>query len=293
MTQAPDSLLRALTDAGELGLVMVAADRRVVLWNAWFAKAAGIPCDTAQGRTLAEVFPDLAGSRIEGAVAEAIENGMSAILSSSLNKKLFPLWREGRSPEHRDPMQQIVVVKPLAAEGARSCLIQVFDVTSMAAREAMLRQQARTMEALAENYRLSELHNRAIVDHTADAIVTFGEDGAIGTYNPAAERMFGWNPYEVVGKPVSVLIPGLTGGDGRPAIDAFLDARTEVVARRRTGEGFALELSLSAMQLSGQRLFIAIGHDITDRKAAEGEILSQREWLTTLIDAMPDVVCFK
>ncbi|HLO77657.1 MAG TPA: diguanylate cyclase, partial [Magnetospirillum sp.] len=196
-------------------------------------------------------------------------------------------------PGRVEAMHQIVVIKPLAAAGGRACLVQVFDVTSMAHREALLRQQARTMEALAENYRLSELHNRAIVDNTADAIVTFGEDGAIGTYNPAAERIFGHDPAQIVGKSIAALIPELADLDGRLVLDTVLDQRREVMGLRKIRATFPLELSVSAMELGGQRLYVAIAHDITERKAAEEELRKQKEWLTTLINAMPDLVCFK
>jgi len=289
----PDGLLHALTDSCEVGVILVGGDRRVLLWNAWMAKASGIPGEWALGNTLAGLFPQLAGSRIETAVDQALSSGMAALLSSTLNKTLFPLLHEGHQPGRFEAMQQVVAVKPLAGDGGRICLVQVSDVTNMVHRETQLRQQARAMEALAESYRLSELHNRAIVDHTADAIMTFCEDGAIGTYNPAAERIFGYAPPQIVGKKISVLIPEMKGEAGRVRGDEYMGERREVLGMRRGGDAFPLELSLSAMELGGQRLFVAIGHDITQRKQADADLKSQKEWLTTLINAMPDLICFK
>ncbi len=288
-----DHALHSLTDAAEIGVILIDAAGQVTLWNAWMTKASGIDAAWATGCGLVEVFPGLAGSRILAAVNQALTGGLSAMLSSSLNKTLFPLLREGRNRDVPEPMHQIVVVKPFDAGGERACMVQVFDVTAMASREIILRQQARTMEALAENYRLSELHNRAIVDNTADAIVTFGEDGGIGTYNPAAERIFGYKPHEIVGKSIAVLIPELADAQGVLVTDSYLDHRTEVAGLRKLQARFPLELSLSAMELGGQRLFVAIGHDITARKANEEELRNQKEWLTTLINAMPDMICFK
>jgi diguanylate cyclase (GGDEF)-like protein/PAS domain S-box-containing protein len=285
--QVSDAFLKSLTDAAEMGFVLLDGEGRTVLWNAWVVEASGIAAADTLGRTIPEIFPALADSRIADAIDQTLNGGLSAMLSSSLNRALFPLERKGSRPDRREAMHQIVVIKPLDYGGRRAGLIQIFDVTSMASREALLRQQARTMEALAENYRLSELHNRAIVDNTADAIVTFGDDGAIGTYNPAAERIFGYAPPEIVGKPVTLLIPELTEPD------TFLDHRTEVTGVRKIRARFPLELSLAAMELGGQRLFVAIGHDITLRKANEAELRSQKEWLTTLINAMPDLICFK
>ncbi|CAA7627496.1 conserved hypothetical protein [Candidatus Terasakiella magnetica] len=289
---ANNSLLHLVADAGETGMVLLGETGAVTLWNAWMARNSGIGRDMALGRALPEIFPDLKQSRIDTCITQALNLGLSAMLSSSLNKTLFPLHSQGHHSARPEPIHQIVVIKPLDSEQGRSCLIQVFDVTSMAKREAMLRQQTRTMEALAENYRLSELHNRAIVDNTADAIITFGEDGAIGTYNPAAERIFGYDPYEIVGKSVATLIPELGDGDGIQ-VDHFLGNRTEVTGLRKIRARFPQELSLSAMELGGQRLFVAIGHDITARKANEEELRVQKEWLTTLINAMPDLICFK
>jgi diguanylate cyclase (GGDEF)-like protein/PAS domain S-box-containing protein len=289
----PDELFRALSDASEIGQVLIDGDGCVVLWNAWMARASRIAPEAALGKTLAGIFPQLAGTRVVGAVDDTLVRGMSAMLSSSLNKKLFPLSHEGRVPGKAEPMHQIVVIKPVPAAEGRACLIQVFDVTNMAHREALLRQQARTMEALAENYRLSELHNRAIVDNTADAIMTFGEDGAIGTYNPAAERIFGYDPYQIVGKSITVLVPELAGSDGKLDLNSVQDQRREVTGLRKIRASFPLELSVSAMELGGQRLYVAIAHDITERKTAEEELRNQKEWLTTLINAMPDLVCFK
>jgi len=288
-----DITLEALTDAGEVGIVLVGEGGRISLWNAWMVNASGIAAESAQGRTLGALFPNLAGSRLTQAVDQSLEQGQSAMLSSSLNKRLFPLRREAAQPGRQEAMHQIVVVKPLDSGRGRRCLVQVFDVTAMASREAVLRQQARTMEALAENYRLSELHNRAIVDNTADAIVTFGEDGGIGTYNPAAERIFGYDPFEIVGKSIATLIPEMKGADNSPITEPFLGHRTVVTGMRKIRSGFPLELSLSSMELGGQRLFVAIGHDITERQANEEELRNQKEWLSTLINALPDVVCFK
>jgi len=286
-------MLKPVTDAAEIGLALIGADRRIVLWNAWIARASGIPAADAEGRRIAEIFPMLAGSRIEEAIAQALDGGLSALLTTALNKTLFPLRRPAPTPGKTEPMQQVVVVRPIGGEPASPCLVQVFDVTPMANREAVLRRQALTMEALAENYRLSELHSRAIITNTADAIVAFGEDGLISTYNPAAAGIFGFTPAEIVGRSITVLIPDLGGAGGIPHPSPFLDRRTEVGGVVKGGGRLHLELALSAVELGGTALYIAIARDVTDRKAAEEELRTQKEWLSTLINAMPDIVCFK
>ena len=283
-------LLREFINAAEIGIILVDDVRRIVLWNEWLTQRSGIPLDWAQGRTVVEVFPDLENSRIDASIAETLLEGRTSVLSSTLHKTLFPLLHEGRIAGRGEPMQQIVVLKPVSppSETRRCCLIQVFDVTTMSHREALLRQQARTMEALAENYRLAEMQNRAIVNNTADAIITFDEDGLIGTYNAAAETIFGYETFEIVGHPIAQLLPDLELGEAPKT-----SLRHEVAARHKSNRMFPLELSLSSMTLGGKTMLIAIGHDITQRKQAEIAAHNQMEWLNTLINALPDLVCFK
>ena len=281
---------REFIDAAEVGIIIVDDRRRIVLWNQWMGQRSGVPPEWAQHRTLIEVFPDLAQSPIAAAIEECLDRHQGNVLTSAHHKTLLPLLHEGRIPGRGEPMAQIVVVKSLVLPGHQgaTCLIQVFDVTNMAHRETLLRQQARTMEALAENYRLAEMQIRAIVDNTADAIITFGDDGVISTYNAAAQTIFGYDTLEAVGQPITLLIPDLNLHHSPDQAK-----RHEVVGRHRNDRDFPLELSLSAMNLAGKSMTIAIGHDITRRKQAEEATRTQVEWLKTLVNALPDLVCFK
>lgn len=289
----PDSLLQVLADSAEIGLMLIDGDRRIFLWNAWMAKASKIAAGDACGRRLEELFPQLAKGRISHAVEAACLDGMSSMLSSSLNRTLFPLFHTTQAADRVEPMYQIVVVKPLDLAGRRMCCVQVFDVTNMERREALLRQQARTMEALAENYRLSELHNRAIVDNTADAIVTICDDGAIASVNPAAERMFGASAMDLVGQSLGRFILDAVGLNGADALGAVSGQWREAEGLRSNGEKILLEFSVSGMDLGGTRLYVVICHDITSRKQAEADLRTQKEWLATLVNTMPDLICLK
>ncbi len=140
---------------------------------------------------------------------------------------------------------------------------------------------------------LSDVRIRAVLDNTADAVLTFDEGGAIGSYNPAAEIIFGWTPPEVVGKSIGFIIPELAPVPGQVTAERFMGRRREVAGLHKNGHNFPLELSVSEISLGGERLFMGIAHDITERKAAEEEARNQHEWLTTLINALPEIVCFK
>ena len=281
--------LNALADAAEVGVIIVDDHGRVVLWNDWMVMRSGIPVDWARNRTLDEVFPDLDQSSIVAAVEDGLRQGATTMLSSASSGQLFPLLHEDHILGQGEAMNQIVIVKPiLAQDGQRLCLVQVFDVTSMAQRETLLRRQARSMEALAGQHRQAEQQIRAIVDNTADAIISFGHDGVIHTYNRAAESIFGYAHAEMMGKLITLLVPDLD--ISRVSETA---RHTETVGWHRSGRAFPLELSLSSMEVAGRGTIIAIGHDITQRKIVEADTKNQMEWLKTLVNALPDLVCLK
>lgn len=282
-------LLMQLPDVSDFGVVVVAPDGRINLWNRWMEAASGIPREDALGKPLTELFPDIAGTRLASAIETALERGLSSLLTPALNKVLFPLLgKDGRTP-----VTQMVAIKPLADDnGAHHCFIQVTDITEAAAREVLLRQQARRMETLAENHRQSELRTRAIVDSAIDAIITFDGAGEIITFNPAAERIFGHPVENIVGEPIKTVLPvcgdQVLGGPAAAAEAWSKMAQTqsirECTGRRIDGTDIDLELSIGTMIVEDQRLFVATARDITLRKQAEARVqyLAHYDSLTDL-----------
>lgn len=56
--------------------------------------------------------------------------------------------------------------------------------------------------------RETEERMRSVVNHVVDGIISIDEDGKITTFNPAAERIFGYEADAVIGKNVNILMPG-------------------------------------------------------------------------------------
>ena len=275
---AIEELFRSLVDAGDLGIVVLAPDGRVVVWNGWMARASAIAAEEATGRTLEALFPAIAATRIPRAVADASNSGLSSVLSRGLNRTLFPLFDK----TGREAVEHTVAVKPLPMGGGQNhCLVQITDITKAVRREEMLRRQARATEALAESYRLSEVRTRAIVDNALDAIITFDESGVIETFNPAAEEVFEQPADDVVGKPVDTLLAWPDAAwkpeDRAPGglwkrLAADRDVH-ECAGIRPSGASVPLEMSVGEMEFDGNRLFIAMLRDISLRKQAEERVL--------------------
>jgi diguanylate cyclase (GGDEF)-like protein/PAS domain S-box-containing protein len=146
-------------------------------------------------------------------------------------------------------------------------LTMVHDVTSERRAEAALRE--------------SELRLRAVFDSSVDAIVVIDERGAIEAVNPACERMFGWRLADLRGKNVSLLMQPSDAERHDAWIGAYREGRPprvigvgrEVLARRRDGEVFPIELSVSEMGGAAGRRFAGTIRDISERKRAEASAL--------------------
>ena len=125
------------------------------------------------------------------------------------------------------------------------------------------------------------LRLRAIVDHAVDGIVTINEDGLMESFNPAAERLFGYTAAEAIGQNVKMLMPepyhsehdGYLANYRRTGHANIIGLRREVLGRRKDGSVFSFELGISEIQLGMRRIFTGTIHDITERKQAEFSLL--------------------
>ncbi|KAA0235028.1 sensor domain-containing diguanylate cyclase [bacterium] len=117
----------------------------------------------------------------------------------------------------------------------------------------------------------------AIVEAAGDGIVVIDGAGAVESFNPAAEQMFGFEAIEVLGTKAALLLPAAFGegnagtfadslAAGMPRITGL---RRETVARRRDGTAFPVEMTLSEMWVAGERKFTGTLRDVTERKLAE------------------------
>ncbi len=113
----------------------------------------------------------------------------------------------------------------------------------------------------------------AIVETAADGIITIDKDGIIESFNPAAERIFGYSASEAVGEAVSLLTTSTTKDEHlkywRPGKNGTGADVREVVGIKKGGAGFPMDLAVSEVHLGEQVLYTGIVHDITERKRAE------------------------
>ncbi len=123
--------------------------------------------------------------------------------------------------------------------------------------------------------RLSRM--KAVLDTAADAIVSVGPDGQIVGANPAAERMFGSDEKELIGRPLAGVLPGMDAGRLRQTMaDGMLIhstqsriGRVEMEALRHGGTPFPVEVLLGEIPGDPEIRYTCIVRDLTDMKLAE------------------------
>lgn len=130
----------------------------------------------------------------------------------------------------------------------------------------------------------SEAHTLAVLDGAVDGMITIDLRGRILTFNPAASRIFGYAPEDIIGENVSCLMPEADSRHHDEYIGRYLrtgEARIigigrEVMGRRKDGRLFPLDLAISEVRLRGERGFLGVTRDLTDRKNAEEELRQAR-----------------
>jgi two-component system sensor kinase FixL len=138
---------------------------------------------------------------------------------------------------------------------------------------------------------------QAVIDSAHDAIITIGANGRIETFNKAATRIFGYEPADVLGYNVNVLMPppykeahdGYLHNYMTTGVAKIIGTGREVEARRRDGTVFPIDLSVAEMNVGGRRGFIGVIRDISGRKQAE----SARDHLAAIVHSSHDAVIGK
>jgi PAS domain S-box-containing protein len=129
---------------------------------------------------------------------------------------------------------------------------------------------------------------RHICEAAPDGIVVVDTRGRIVLSNARVSKMFGFSPDEIAGQPVEMLLPGaareahvrLRNTYIHQPVTRPMGSGRQLLAQRKDGSEFPVEISLSPFDSSGVTQIIAIVRDITDRRRLEAE----REQLRAIAD---------
>ena len=122
---------------------------------------------------------------------------------------------------------------------------------------------------------------RAVIDTTVDAVIIADQEGQIMSFNRAAEDMFGYAEADVIGENLRILMPSPYRQEHDSYIRNYLETGSakiigigrEIVAVRKGGQEFPIELAVSEVEIEGEKIFAGIVRDISERRILEQEIL--------------------
>lgn len=122
-----------------------------------------------------------------------------------------------------------------------------------------------------------ERRYRVMIETANDAVVCIDESGAILLANPATIRVFGYEPAELIGKPVTVLMPEFLRKAHQEGFRRYLTTGqrhmnwqgTDFTGLHKNGQQFPIEVSFGEVAADGHRIFAGFVRDISERKQAE------------------------
>ncbi len=122
---------------------------------------------------------------------------------------------------------------------------------------------------------------QAVLNTAVDGIITIDERGIVQSFNPAAERIFGYPADEVIGKNISILMPSPFREDHDRYLANYLETGEkkiigigrEVQGQRKDGSTFPCNIGVSEIELPNRKLFTGVVRDVSEQKHAEERAL--------------------
>ena len=222
--------------------------------------------------------------------AEFLGKNMKDVLPSELSEELFSCFR--RAVETDEP-QVFEYSLPLQGEErwfearmvrtkANQILSVLREVTDRKVTEAALSEQQAQLAG--------------IISSAMDAIITVDESQQVVVFNDAAEKLFSCSSREAIGQPLDRFIPERFRAAHKDHIQAFgrtnvtkrsMGSPMAIFGRKKTGEDFPIEASISQINLNGKSFYTVILRDITRRDQAERALRESEERFAKAFSANP------
>jgi PAS domain S-box-containing protein len=257
-----------LTEIQDYAIFMIGPEGRIITWNAGAQRIKGYSADEIIGQNFSLFFP-----------SEEIKQGRP--------KEILRL--AAASGRHEEQGMRV------RKDGSQFLASVTF--TALRDSAGTLRGFSEIARDLSETTELGEKY-RGLLEAAPDAMVVVNQDGDIVLLNLQAEKQFGYHRDELVGQPVKNIIPQgfaerLVADDLRSAEDALaqqIGMGIELIARRKDGSEFPIELMLSPLANPEGILVTAAIRDISLRKNAEKHLAQMEGRYRGLLEAAPDAM---
>ena len=246
--------LRAVIDTAVDGIVIIDAVGHVRLFNHACERLFGYAAADVIGQNVKMLMPTPYRDEHDGYLQHYNATGERRIIGSGRNV-------EGRRADGSVFPMYLSVGEITHVVGGEQLFVGIIrDTTEQHEVERALREQTERL--------------RSILETVPDAIIVIDEKGAIESFSPAAERLFGWSNAEIAGRNVNILMPapyqqqhdGYLDRYKRTGERRIIGIGRVVVGQRRDGSTFPMELAVGEMNRSSGRFFTGFVRDLTERQ---------------------------
>ena len=144
----------------------------------------------------------------------------------------------------------------------------------------LLRRSREQTTMMARDPLAREAHLKSILDTVPDALIAIDEHGIMQSFSSAAERLFGYEAHQAVGKNVKILMPspyrenhdGFIARYMKTGERRIIGIGRVVVGQRKDGSTFPMELAVGEMRSGDRRFFTGFIRDLTDRQKTEARL---------------------
>jgi PAS domain S-box-containing protein len=253
--------LRSIIDSAVDGIIVIDAKGHIEAFNRGAERLFGYPAAEVIGRNVNMLMPSPDHEAHDGYLSQYLDTGAAKIIG--VGRQVTGRRRDGTTlPLH-------LSVGEMSIQGERQFTGMLHDLSDRV--------------RLDEELRASEARWRSVIDSAVDGIVVIDAHGRIESFNPAAERLFGYEEREVVGRNVNVLMPSPYHEEHdtyltrhlATGVQKIIGTGREVTGLRRDGTTFPLHLSVGKMTVDGAQRFTGILHDLSARVRIEKQLVEQ------------------